>query len=263
MSRNVLLIGLGAIARRVLQQVPESVAVSHVLVRERYAAQARSQLGDSAQVVTDPAHCAELPAFALECAGHGAVARYGPWLLARGVDVGVVSVGALADAALLVELEAAARSGGARLHVLAGAVAGIDALSAAREGGLDEVTYTSRKPPASWRGTPAEERVDLARLAEACVFYQGDAREAARRYPANANVAATVALAGLGFENTRVRLVADPGAGGNVHRIEARGSFGELDIALHGRPLPDNPKTSTLAALSVVRALRNRGWMAI
>jgi aspartate dehydrogenase len=90
------------------------------------------------------------------------------------------------------------------------------------------------------------------------VLYKGVAGEAALLYPQNANVAAAVALAGLGFDATEVELVADPGAPGNVHEIEAEGAAGRFAIQLQGRPSRTNPKTSALAALSVARALLNR-----
>jgi aspartate dehydrogenase len=89
------------------------------------------------------------------------------------------------------------------------------------------------------------------------VLYRGTAGEAALLYPQNANVAAAVALAGLGFEKTEVELVADPEAPGNVHEIEAEGAAGRFAIQLQGKPSRSNPKTSALAALSVARALIN------
>src|SRR5436305_280425 len=110
---------------------------------------------------------------------------------------------------------------------------------------------------AAWRGSPAEEAVDLGSLTARTVLYRGSAGEAALRYPQNANVAAALALAGLGFEATEVELVADPDAPGNVHEIEAEGAAGRFAITLAGKPSRSNPKTSALAAMSVARALIN------
>ena len=264
MKSRVLLIGHGAMAQTVLAALPAPAAVDFLLVRSHKVTAVQAQVPAQIQVVSNLAQCTHKPDFALECASHSALSDYGAELLAAGIDLGVISVGALADPTLFEQLQAAALQGGAQLHILAGAVAGIDALAAARAGGLDEVHYTSRKPPASWKNTPAEQMLDLTRLNAATVFYEGTAREAARQYPANANVAATIALAGLGFDKTHVQLIADPAASGNIHHIQACGRFGTLSIELQGQPLPDNPKTSTLAALSALRALINRsGWLVI
>ena len=95
------------------------------------------------------------------------------------------------------------------------------------------------------------------------MLYKGTAGEAALLYPQNANVAATVALAGLGFDATEVELVADPDAPGNIHEIEAEGASGRFAIELQGKPSRTNPKTSALAALSVARALINEQAMIV
>ena len=89
-------------------------------------------------------------------------------------------------------------------------------------------------------------------------FFSGDAAETATAFPKNANVAMTTALAGIGPAATRITLVADPGAGTNRHEIRARGGFGELDVTISNNPLPDNPKTSAMAALGLVRAIEQR-----
>jgi aspartate dehydrogenase len=132
----------------------------------------------------------------------------------------------------------------------------MDGLASAREGGLDSVTYQACKSPASWRGSMAEQLIDLDAVSEAQVFFEGSAREAARLFPANANVAATIALNGLGMDATRVRLLVDPATRRNTHRLQVCGNFGEFHIELSGNPLASNPKTSTLAALSAVQACR-------
>ncbi len=257
---NVLLIGHGAIAEEVLKRLgaDEPATVTAVLVRARRLAETRTALPDTIEVVTSLDDLRTTPDLAAECAGHAGVADHGAEVLRRGIDLIVISVGALADRALYERLTAAAIEGGAKLLLPAGAVAGADALAAARVGGLDEVTYVSRKPPRAWKGTPAEDITDLDTLAEETVLYEGSADEAARLYPQNANVAATIALAGAGFDRTRVRLIADPGAGGNIHQVHAEGTFGAFDIEVRGKPLADNPKTSSLAAYSVVAAIRRR-----
>lgn len=255
-----LVIGYGAMTQTILQHIE----LDYILVRPSKVTDIQSVLGNRSRVVASLTECIPLPDLAVECAGHGAIAQYGVEFLAAGVDFAVVSVGALADQKLFDQLKKSAQQGGGQLQILAGAVTGIDALSAARVSGLDEVLYTARKRPASWRGTPAEDKLDLDNMTEAQTFYQGNARQAAQQYPANANVAATIALAGLGFEQTQVQMIADPDAPGNVHHLQVRGSFGQFSIELQGKPLANNPKTSTLAALSALRALRHQAdWLVI
>lgn len=195
----------------------------------------------------------------VDCAGHAALAEHGPAILERGIALVTVSLGALADRALHDRLATAARAGGVRLHLASGAIGALDCLQAARVGGLDEVVYTGRKPPSGWKGSTAEARLDLDALTGPATHFEGDARRAATEYPKNANVAAAVALAGAGFEATRVRLIADPGVTANIHEVEARGAFGRFSFRIEGQALPDNPRSSALAAMSVVAAIARRG----
>ena len=195
------------------------------------------------------------PALIVECAGQQALHQYGPAILRAGLNLLIASVGALAHPELEAELRSAAREGGARLLLPSGAVGGLDALASARISGLDEVEYASNKPVTGWRGTAAEQLVDLDGLTGPTVFFTGNAREAALRFPQNANVAAAVALAGIGFEKTVVTLAADPTATGNRHTVRARGPFGHLDMTVEGRALAANPKTSILAPMSIAKAV--------
>jgi aspartate dehydrogenase len=195
------------------------------------------------------------PDVIVECAGHEAVRLHGAKVLQAGVALMVVSIGALADPALEQALSEAAAQGRSRLILPAGAIGGIDALAAARLGGLTRVTYRARKPAMAWQGSPAEMAVDLGSLTEPTTFFRGSAREAAMAYPKNSNVAATVALAGVGFDATEVELVADPHSMRNVHEIAFEGADGAFRFEIEGRPSPDNPKTSLLTAHSVAREL--------
>jgi len=120
---------------------------------------------------------------------------------------------------------------------------------------LTHVTYRGSKPPRGWRGSAAESKLDLDALSAATVHFRGSARVAALEYPKNANVAASVALAGIGFDDTIVELIADPNIERNVHEIVTEGYFGRFEFRIEGKSLPDNPLSSAITAMSVVREL--------
>ena len=192
----------------------------------------------------------------IDCGGHSALKIHGPEILRCGFDLTTVSVGALADAELYSELDQAAAAGNAKLYIVSGAIGALDCLRAARIGNLQSVTYTGRKPPKAWKGSPAEDKLDLENLAgDAQVHFEGTARVAATQYPENANVAAAVALAGAGFDDTQVRLIADPNVDRNIHEVVATGDFGRFSFEIRGNAVPGNPKSSAIAAMSVVSRL--------
>ncbi|MGB9091827.1 MAG: aspartate dehydrogenase [Pseudomonas farsensis] len=254
---RVGIIGLGAIGKRVLH----ALKAQH-LPQAAYAAIDPSQASvgfaeaNGITLFTDAQQMIGWkPDLVIECAGHGAVVHVVPAMLKAGVDVVIASIGALADKALADQLEAAAQEGGARLILVSGAIGGLDAMRSARSAGLDEVLYTGRKPPQAWAGTPAEQEFDLAGITVPTTIFRGTAAEASMKFPKNANVTAAVALSGVGFDATQVELVADPTVQKNVHEVKVKGAFGELGIWLANNPLPDNVKTSWLAALSIEEAV--------
>ncbi len=256
---RAVIIGLGAIGRMIVDGLAgdeSPVRLTGVAVRPARAAEARAELASDIAVFTSAEEViAARPDMVVECAGQAALRQYGESVLAAGLDLMVVATGALADGDYRVRLMAAAEKGGARLHVPAGATAGLDGLGALKAGGLDKVTYVSTKPSHAWKGTPAEQAFDLDSLGESTVIYEGRAEAAALDYPQNANLAATIALAGAGFDNTFVRLVADPHAEVNCGRIEAEGKFGHMIMEMRGKPMASNPKTSAVTALSLIYAL--------
>lgn len=201
---------------------------------------------------------AKKPDVVVEAASHEAVREYGETLLKKKVSLIVLSGGALCDDAVRARLERAAGKSGALLHVPSGGIGGLDALKAACIAGVDEVTIAVTKPPAAWKGIEYVEKsgVDLDRLREPCTLYEGPAREGVPLFPANVNIAAVLSMAGVGFDRTRLKVVADPALVHNTHAITIRGKTGDISIKLENVPSPDNPKTAWLACYSALAALK-------
>src|SRR5690606_9822391 len=182
-SKRIALVGLGAIGQAVLDLIKNDSAlqVSQVIVSSgkedstrQWFAQHRPEM--SPQVASRLE--GERPDVLVECAGHGALGTHVVPALRQGIPCLVVSIGALSAPGLAEQLEEAARQGGTQVHLLSGAIGGIDALAAARVAGLDDVTYVGRKPPLGWLGSPAEDKLDLRNLKEKARFFEGSAREA-------------------------------------------------------------------------------------
>ena len=255
---TVGLIGGGGMSQDVASIIASSFATDvSIVARLTRAAVPPTNSAPGVDVATLDALLARRPQIVVELASQQAVRQYGADILAQGVDLLVVSTGALTEPVVLDGLRSAAYASGARLMIPAGAIGGLDVVGALKIGGLREVLYRSRKPPRAWKGTPAEEMLNLDTLDSPTAFFSGTAREAAARFPQNANVAATIALAGLGFDRTRVELVADPHRMTNQHEIEAEGDIGRTMFIIESKPSASNPKTSALTAYSVVRALLN------
>lgn len=257
---KVAIIGQGAIAAYVVEAIAKDASIEFValICRPEGLERARQFAGENVAVVTEIDQLSPKPDLIVDCAGHGGLIQHGAAALSAGIDVVTISTGALADADIALQLEDAARSGGASLKLLSGAIGGVDVLKAAHAGKLDHVTYIGRKPPGGWKGSAAEDVCDLDGLSAPFTHFSGTAREAALKYPKNANVAATIALAGFGLDQTGVELIADPGAAGNIHEVHASGEFGEMQIRISGKALASNPRSSALAAMSVVAELRER-----
>lgn len=196
------------------------------------------------------------PDLVVEAAGHAAVRSFVPAPLAEGVSVLLASVGALADPAIE-DILRSAPNHGAQLLIPAGALGGLDMVAALPKPSLQEVRYTGTKPPKAWAGSAAAEGHDLSTLTGPVTLFEGSARDAALRFPKNANVAATLALAGRGFDDTEARLVADPQATGNSHAYRVTSDTAEISFAVTAKP-SETPGTSATTAFSLLRAIRNR-----
>jgi aspartate dehydrogenase len=250
------MIGYGAIGREVVAasrrgDLGPQVELAAVLVR-------RPRSADDGLLVTNEAgrFLEQSLDVVLECAGHQAVRAHGARCLEAGADLVLTSVGALVDDALRASLEGAAAANARRLILASAGIGALDILAGAAVGGLESVAMTVRKDPSAWYGTEAESLCDLAHLRAPFVVYDGPVREGARRYPQNVNIAAAVALAGIGLDRTRLTIVADPTIRTHVVEIEAAGAFGSFRFLEDVTPSADNPKTGKLVAMAVVKTIR-------
>ncbi|MDQ0269829.1 aspartate dehydrogenase [Cytobacillus purgationiresistens] len=186
----------------------------------------------------------------VEAATVEVVQEFAATILSSGKDLILSSVGALADADFYSELEAICHKVGTRIYLPSGAVGGLDILKAARSNGdLASVSITTTKPPHALANAPKDELT---------VIFDGSATEAIKLFPKNINVSIILSLAGLGTDKTKVKIISDPNATKNSHTIDATGAFGKLSLAIENDPMPSNPKTSYLAALSVLATLKNK-----
>lgn len=260
------LLGGGTIARLVLEQAREGAlpGIEIVALAGRSASSPAAALAGEFSIAYLPRADALLslrPDAVLEAASHDAVRQHLVTLLEAGIGVVVLSAGALADDELRASAEAAARRSGAVLYVPSGGIGGLDALKTACLGGVDEASIQVAKPPAAWKGIPYVERsgVALDHMTSAVTLFEGPAREGVPHFPQNVNIAAVLALAGIGMDRTRLKVVADPALTLNTHTIRVSGRCGRFTVVLENVPSPDNPKTSWLACYSGIAALKTMG----
>jgi aspartate dehydrogenase len=194
----------------------------------------------------------------IEAASHEALERHGSEILKAGIDLIPASLGALVDSRLLQQLINSATEGGSTLHIPSGGIGGLDAVQAVINAGVDEVSMTTRKPPKAWRDIPYVEQMnlDLENMVQPKLLYEGPARDCVKKFPQNINIAAALSLAGIGFDATRIRVIADPTVESNTHEIHCRGDAGRFSMILENVPVPENPKTTYMACLSVLATLK-------
>ena len=192
----------------------------------------------------------------IEAAGQDAVAQYVPACLSSGADVLITSIGALAKTDLYAELLKVAQHFNSRILLPAGAIAALDYIQSIKDAEDIKVTYESRKPVTAWLPELASLDIAVDMVKEPMVLFEGSAAEAAIRYPQNLNVAATLALAGVGMDKTHVRAVVDPALKQNQHQILVNSKFGEMRLQLSNTPSPSNPKSSWVVAQSVAAVIK-------
>lgn len=182
-----------------------------------------------------------------------------PELLKRAInakkDVLIMSSGGIIENPGLLEL---AKKRGRKVYLPSGAICGLDGVKAASLGKIKSVTLTTKKPKEALAGAPyiKKKNIDLDSIREETVIFEGSACEAAKAFPKNINVCATLSIAGIGAADTRVRIVCSPEKK-NIHEIELKADSGNIFIKAENLPSPGNPRTSYLAALSAMAALKD------
>jgi aspartate dehydrogenase len=240
MAKKVGLIGCGAIGTVLAEAFEHKLVVcDELVVFDVDATKAQKLKATLKFPVKIAASVDELlatkPKVVVEAAGQQAVREYYKKLLASNTDFIVMSTGALLD------LDTSSRW----LHFPAGAIGGLDALSAAALAGVDEATLTSRKNPKALNKTNTQETT----------VYEGTAEEATKLFPREMNVAATLALT-VKPTKVKVKVVSDPAVKRNTHEIQVKWRFGEMSLRFANDPHPDNPHTSALAAWSAIKLLQ-------
>ena len=258
MTLSVAVGGFGAIGKVVARRLDQGIGgLTLTAVAARDVARAKAEMADFMRKVpvVPLSQLWEDADVVIECAPAAVLRELAEPALEHGRTVIVLSCGALLENFDLVER---ARRSGGRILVPTGALLGLDAVIAASEDVIASVTMITRKPPQALSGAPylEENGIDVAGLTGPKRVFSGTAREAARGFPANVNVAAALALAGIGPDRTTVEIWADPNVTRNIHRIEVEADAARLSMQIENVPSDDNPRTGRLTALSVIAALK-------
>lgn len=258
-AQRVGIAGLGTIGRTLARALDAGalpgLTLGAVSVRDSMKASQWMQ-----QTLSRPVDCVDFEALAercdwvVECAPANQLRAIAEPALRKGRRLVVMSSGTLLDAPDLIDV---AREAGGQIIVPTGGLLGLDAVTAACEGAIHSVTLVTRKPIAGLLGAPllVEQGIDITGLQEPLCVFRGNAQEARRGFPANVNVAVALSLAGIGVERTQVEVWADPTVTRNTHRIQVEADSASFSMTIENFP-SENPKTSRIAALSLMACLR-------
>jgi aspartate dehydrogenase len=254
----VAVVGLGAIGQTLVRALAggtvAGVTLAAVVVRDQAKGRAVLRSLGIDVPICELGQLAEIADYVVECAPAAAFDQVVRPILDAGKKVIVLSVGAILSHLDLIDL---ARTKGGQIIVPTGALLGLDAVCAAAEGKIESVTMVTRKPIAGLVGAPylIANNMDISKLTEPKLIFRGSAREAAKGFPANLNVAVALSLAGIGPDKTTLEIWADPTVTRNIHRIVVKSDSSSMDMTIENIP-SENPKTGRITALSVIALLR-------
>ncbi|MEO6839534.1 MAG: aspartate dehydrogenase [Bradyrhizobium sp.] len=258
-SQRVAVVGLGSIGRKVVEALDNGIdglVLAAVSVQDTAKHQGFLAALNKPPAILPIDGLAEVANMVIECAPSKLVRSIVAPFVSRGKIAVVLSVGALLENEDLIEL---ARQNGGQIVVPTGALIGLDAMTAAAEGNIVSVRMVTRKPVTGLLGAPylVQNNIDIERITEPLRIFEGTAREAAKGFPANLNVAVALSLAGLGPDRTTLEIWADPALTRNVHRIEVESDSARFSMSIENIP-SENPKTGRITALSVIAYLRKQ-----
>jgi aspartate dehydrogenase len=267
---RITIVGCGSIGRKLAAAADEIAEVKRIYLLDvdKTAAEALASELNKAIVIDSVEeelyHCD----LVIEAASQAAAKEVLSTVVSRGVDIMTMSVGALVDDTFRQAILDKAKASEARIFIPSGAVCGTDGLRAASVDEIEDVELITTKGPKSLENIPylIDRGIIVDDLKRVTVVYSGPAREAVALFPKNINVAATVALLGVGFDRTRITIILDPDARSNSHELKIKGAFGEMTCHTYNVPSPGNPRTSYLAALSAISALKriiHNEWIGI
>lgn len=256
--RRVGIAGFGTIGRRVATALDDGIdglELVGVCGRDRAKAETGVKQLRTPPPLLSPTELADTADIIVECVPKTAFFEIVEPSVTAGRTVITVSGAGLLEHPEVID--AAARSG-AQIILASGALLGLDAVRAAAEGDIDEVTMVTRKPPNSLAGAPYLDKhgIDVSNLDVPLMVFSGSAREGAAGFPANVNVAAALGLAGIGADRTKLEIWADPDVTRNIHTIRVESAEVRFEMKIENVPTEENPATGKLTALSVIACLR-------
>jgi aspartate dehydrogenase len=254
---RVAVVGLGAIGIRVVEALDDGIdglVLAAVSVQNPSKHQARLAGLKKPPAMLPIEALSEVADLVIECAPSKLLKSIVAPFVKSGKTAVVLSVGALLEHDDLIEL---AKQNGGQIVVPTGALIGLDAVTAAAVGEIQSVRMITRKPVRGLAGAPyiVDNNIDIERITEPLKIFDGTAREAAKGFPANLNVAVALSLAGIGPDRTRLEIWADPALTRNVHRVEVESDSARFSMSIENVP-SENPRTGLITALSVIAWLR-------
>ena len=256
---RVAVAGLGAIGMRVVEALDDGIdglVLAAVSVQNPAKHQARLAKLKKPPAMLPIESLVDVADLVIECAPSTLLRSIVAPFVKSGKTAVVLSAGALLDNEDLIEL---AKQHGGQIVVPTGALIGLDAVTAAAVGTIHSVRMVTRKPIQGLAGAPyiIDNDIDIERITEPLKIFDGTAREAAKGFPANLNVAVALSLAGIGPDRTMLEIWADPLVTRNIHRVEVESDSARFSMSIENIP-SENPKTGRITALSVIAYLRKQ-----